>query len=102
MLRKRGRWGEPTEDAGTDRPDAQNVEAEVTTRLDVSRALAHLPEEFRDAVVMHDLGGIPYEEIARTTRTNLGTVKSRISRGRKRLAELLEHPTPPAASKDVR
>jgi RNA polymerase sigma-70 factor (ECF subfamily) len=70
--------------------------------MDLTAALARLPEEFRDAVVMHDLGGVPYEEIAKTTRTNIGTVKSRISRGRRRLAELMEHPTPPAASKDLR
>jgi RNA polymerase sigma-70 factor (ECF subfamily) len=102
LLRKRSRWGEPTEDAGADRPTAEDLEGAVARRMDLAAALAQLPAEFRDPVVMHDLGGIPYEEIAKTTRTNIGTVKSRISRGRKRLAELLEHPTPPAASKDVR
>ena len=102
LMRKRGRWGDPTEDAGVDLPTGEDVEADAARRIDLSAALAQLPEEFRDPVVMHDLGGIPYEEIARTTRTNIGTVKSRISRGRKRLAELLEHPGPPAASKDVR
>lgn len=102
LLRKRNRWGDPTEDAGVDEPSSEDLEASVSRRMDLAAALAQLPEEFRDPVVMHDLGGVPYEEIARTTRTNIGTVKSRISRGRKRLAELLEHPTPPAASKDVR
>jgi RNA polymerase sigma-70 factor, ECF subfamily len=101
LIRKRKRWGEPTEDAGVDEPSTEDVEGETTTRLELAAALARLPEEFRDPVVMHDLGGVPYEEIARTTRTNIGTVKSRISRGRKRLAELLEHPAPPQSSKDV-
>ena len=64
----------------------------VAARVDVSRALASLPEEYREAVVMHDLGGVPYEEIALVTGTKMGTVKSRISRGRRRLAELLEQP----------
>lgn len=100
-LRKRSRWGDPTEDAGVDRAAPGDIEESVTTRMEVSEALAQLPEEFREAVVMHDLGGVPYEEIARTTRTNIGTVKSRISRGRKRLAELMEHPGPRETSKDL-
>jgi RNA polymerase sigma-70 factor (ECF subfamily) len=102
LLRKKSRWGDPTEDVGADRPSAEDVEGSAALRLDLAEALSRLPEEFRDPVVMHDLGGIPYEEIATTTRTNIGTVKSRISRGRKRLAELLEHDAPPASSKDVR
>lgn len=102
LIRRRGRWGDPVEDTGEDRAGEGDLGAEVSARLDLAAALARLPEEFRDAVVMHDLGGIPYEQIARTTRVAIGTVKSRISRGRRRLAELMEHPGPPAASKDVR
>ena len=68
------------------------VEDVVGARVDLVRALAELPEEYREALVMHDLGGVPYEEIALLTETKIGTVKSRISRGRQRLAELLEHP----------
>ena len=49
---------------------------------------------------MHDLAALPYEEIAQVTGVALGTVKSRISRGRRRLAELLEQPAPAPASKD--
>ena len=101
-LRRRKRWGDPTEDAGVDVASDENIEETTTQRLALAQALSQVPEEFREAVVMHDLGGVPYEEIARTTRTNIGTVKSRISRGRKRLAELMEHPTPPKASKDSR
>lgn len=74
------------------------VEDVVTARVDLARALAALPDEYREAVVMHDLGGVPYEEIALLTDTKMGTVKSRISRGRRRLAELLEHPHQAATS----
>lgn len=102
LLRKRGRWGDPVGGAGHDVASEENVEVAVARRLDVAAALAQLPEEFRDAVVMHDLGGIPYDEIAKTTRTNIGTVKSRISRGRRRLAELMEQDPPSATSKGVR
>ncbi len=76
------------------------TEEVVGLRLDLARALAELPEEYRDAVLMHDLGGVPYEEIAAVTGVALGTVKSRISRGRQRLAGLLEQPAPAPASKD--
>jgi RNA polymerase sigma-70 factor (ECF subfamily) len=69
-------------------------------RIDISRALEELSEEYREAVVMHDLGGIPYEEIARLTGAAVGTVKSRISRGRRRLAEVMEQASGSQASKD--
>jgi RNA polymerase sigma-70 factor (ECF subfamily) len=73
----------------------------VALHSDLAKALAQLPEDYREAVVMFDIGGIPYEEIAATTGAALGTVKSRISRGRRRLAELLEQPTPPPPSKEA-
>jgi RNA polymerase sigma-70 factor (ECF subfamily) len=76
------------------------MEEAAGIRSDVAGALAALPAEYREAVVMHDLGGIPYEEIATLTKVSLGTVKSRISRGRRRLAELLEPSYRPDTSKD--
>ena len=101
LLRKRGRetvqdLEDPAEAPITD--DTERIEDAVVARVDVARALAALPEEYREAVVLHDLGGIPYEEIARITGAKMGTVKSRISRGRRRLAELMEHPQTPATS----
>jgi RNA polymerase sigma-70 factor, ECF subfamily len=80
-----GRRREGREDSISDR-----VDDAVVARVDVARALASLQDEYREAVVMHDLGGVPYEEIAQLTNAPIGTVKSRISRGRRRLAELLE------------
>jgi RNA polymerase sigma-70 factor, ECF subfamily len=74
----------------------------VATRLDLARALATLPPEYRDAVVMHDIGGIPYDDIARATGAPLGTVKSRISRGRRLLARELEQAEPATPSKEPR
>lgn len=103
VLRKRKRWTLRTEEEDEERePDraAAPLDDSVVLRLDLTRALAQLPAEYREAVVMHDIGGVPYEEIARITDARIGTVKSRISRGRRRLAELLEHPTPPTGSKE--
>ena len=76
------------------------VEEFVANRLDLKRALADLNQDYRDAVCLHDMGGIPYEEIASLTGVSVGTVKSRISRGRKRLGELLEQQSLPRASKE--
>ena len=55
----------------------------------LQQALAALEEEFRGAVVLYDVLGCSYAEIAELTGVAEGTVKSRIFRGRKRLAELL-------------
>lgn len=100
LLRKRKRAapGEYEPEDGRDERSSR-FDEQIVARLDLTQALAALPEEYRHAVVMHDIGGIPYEEIARITDTRVGTVKSRISRGRKRLSELLEQPDPSAESK---
>ena len=70
---------------------------EVTARLDVDAGLARLPPEFRAAVVLRDLCGLDYAEIAEVLRIPPGTVRSRIARGRGQLADLLAgNPTGPA------
>ncbi|GAB3245738.1 hypothetical protein GCM10027456_16180 [Kineosporia babensis] len=64
---------------------------------DVQRALDALPPDFRAAVVLCDIEGLSYEEIAATLDVKLGTVRSRIHRGRALLREELAHrrPAPP-------
>lgn len=59
-----------------------------TARL-ISEALARLPLVFREAVVLRDLEGLAYEEIADATGVRVGTVRSRIARGREQLRQLL-------------
>jgi RNA polymerase sigma factor (sigma-70 family) len=67
---------------------------------DVQAALKALPPEYRAAVVLCDIEGFSYEEIAATLGVKLGTVRSRIHRGRAQLRAALEHrrPGPVAAS----
>ncbi|MFN2590007.1 MAG: sigma-70 family RNA polymerase sigma factor [Actinomycetota bacterium] len=61
----------------------------TSTGVDVQRALARIAIEFRVVVVMHDVLGYPYEDIAATLEVPLGTVKSRLHRGRVALGEEL-------------
>src|SRR5437763_14132973 len=55
----------------------------------LQQALQELPLDQRVAVILCDVQGLSYEEIASSTQTNLGTVRSRIARGRKRLRDSL-------------
>ena len=55
----------------------------------VDAALGQLPTDFRVAVVLRDLCGLAYDEIAKMTGVPVGTVRSRIARGRAALVPLL-------------
>jgi RNA polymerase sigma factor (sigma-70 family) len=61
---------------------------------DVQQALDSLAPDFRAAVVLCDIEGLSYEEIAATLGVKLGTVRSRIHRGRAQLREALDHRAP--------
>jgi RNA polymerase sigma-70 factor, ECF subfamily len=66
----------------------REVEA-APDKMAIDAALADLPEEFRVPVVMRDVGDLDYAEIAAALDIPVGTVKSRIARGRKMLVDLL-------------
>jgi RNA polymerase sigma-70 factor (ECF subfamily) len=71
-------------------PVTEAARSELYVHLEI--ALRRLPEDQRTAVVLCDVYGMDYNEVATTTDSALGTVKSRIHRGRLRLRELLaEH-----------
>ena len=57
----------------------------------VVEAIQNLPEEFREAVLLRDLNGFSYEEIAKIINCPVGTVKSRVNRGRIRLQRSLRN-----------
>lgn len=56
----------------------------------LEKALMTLPEEFREVVMLRDLQQMTYEEIAEITDTPMGTVKSRINRGRAQIQQMIE------------
>jgi RNA polymerase sigma-70 factor (ECF subfamily) len=64
------------------------AQTEMKQRLEA--ALRQLPEAFRTVVVLREIEGFAYEEIAEILDVNVGTVKSRLTRGRKALREILK------------
>lgn len=56
----------------------------------IRQAIVNLPEHFRTMVVLREIQGLSYEDIASLTGANLGTVKSRLARARQKLQEALE------------
>ena len=68
-------------------PERKTLQSEQRRTLE--RAIANLPEDMRAAVVLRDIQGCSYDEIATILDTNVGTIKSRISRGREKLRGVL-------------
>jgi RNA polymerase sigma factor (sigma-70 family) len=70
-------------------PSPDEVLADLRLDDDIQKALSDLPYEFREAVVMCDVIGLSYEEISIAVAIPVGTVRSRIHRGRRILREKL-------------
>lgn len=99
-LRRRRRRPEPGLPEGPGEPAAAADDVEgATTRVDLDAALQSLPADYRAAVVLRDVCGLSYDEIAAALLIPSGTVRSRIARGRAALVPLLapgRNPGPPA------
>jgi RNA polymerase sigma factor (sigma-70 family) len=79
------------------RPETEAVNPEALLERSrntetLRRALEELPEEFREVVVMRELEGMAYQEIADIAEVPIGTVMSRLARARKRLQQALTAP----------
>ena len=95
MVRRRARLRMEGLPEDTDRlpgggPDPEQVWSDAHLDPDLQAALDALAPEFRAAVVLCDVEGLSYEEIAATLGVKLGTVRSRIHRGRQALRSALE------------
>lgn len=77
-------WEVPDPDAAADKAILHDAMGEH-----VQNALGTMTPEFRTAVLLADVEGMPYEEIAQVMNTSIGTVRSRIHRGRKQLRRFL-------------
>lgn len=69
-------------------PEARTLADDAGRRL--RRCLSEVPEPFREAVVLRDIEGLAYDEIAEVLGVRIGTVRSRIARGRRHLKDRLE------------
>ncbi|HVM07643.1 MAG TPA: sigma-70 family RNA polymerase sigma factor [Acidimicrobiales bacterium] len=101
-LRRKKRRPDPVDDdellvsGGAGGDARESLASQAALKLDVDAALRRLPVEFRAPVVLRDLSGLDYAEISEVLDVPVGTVKSRISRGRAMLADLLQgNPSPP-------
>ena len=83
---------EQVEDPIEPSPDPEELLLISIDREHVTRALEQLPLEFREVIVLRELEGFSYKEIATTIGIPLGTVMSRLSRGREWLRRLLSSP----------
>src|ERR1700761_4611647 len=94
MVRRRGGVGrealpEDSDGVPADEPNPEEIYHDAHLGPDLQAALDSLPPEFRAAVVLCDIEGLSYEEIGATLGVKLGTVRSRIHRGRQALRDYL-------------
>jgi len=78
--------------ANTADPDLETPETTLLAQIDVDQlraAIAALPAPFRETLVLRDIEGLDYREIAQTTEVPIGTVMSRLARARRRLTATL-------------
>ncbi len=87
-LRKRGPDPAPLSEIPEPSPARDHAD-QAAASVDVQRALLLVPVEFRGALVLHDIQGLPYEEVAVALDVPVGTVKSRLHRGRLALGRAL-------------
>jgi len=83
----------PTSSDDHERADDHDEMSQSEERVSIQAALAKIPLDQRTAVVMRDIYQATYEEISLATDAPIGTVKSRIARGRAALADLLGEPS---------
>lgn len=100
--RKRARTPVPTERDEREAGTGADAFTRVDDRLQVQSALAGLPEDQRVPIVLRDVRGLSYQEIAAATGVPVGTVKSRIARGRMELATVLRPGEPAPGSARLR
>ena len=68
-------------------PDDKTLGKELTELI--KQTICALPANFRVVIVLREIQGLSYDEIAKVTKTNVGTVKSRIARARSKMQEIL-------------
>ncbi len=88
-IRRTKRRAVPTDNEAVYDSTVTDITAAVDAQLDVSGALAQLPEDFRTVIVLRHVADMEYEDIAVSLDIPVGTVRSRLARGRAQLADIL-------------
>jgi RNA polymerase sigma factor (sigma-70 family) len=86
MMKKKKVQIEDTSFVSPERSTDSQIKGEI-----IQKALLKVKPVYREVVILRDIEGLSYEEIAEITELSIGTVKSRINRGRKHLQELLKN-----------
>lgn len=94
-IRRTNRRAIPTENEAVYDSSVSDITSAVDAQLDVSAALAQLPEDYRTVIVLRHVADMEYDEIAISLDIPVGTVRSRLSRARAQLADILGNPPPP-------
>ena len=79
-----------THDDERDIPYNDEAKEDFDVQEIVRRSIAKLPEKFRVAIILRDFEGLSYQEIAEMLNSEVGTIKSRVFRGREALKKMLE------------
>jgi len=90
QMRKRGREVQDTDGAFTERMSVHPSQYGVLDMADFKKALDTLPPDQREAIILIGVSGFSYEEAAEICKCAVGTMKSRVSRARTRLQDILK------------
>jgi len=90
QMRKRGREVQDTDGAFTERMSVHPSQYGVLDMADFKKALDTLPPDQREAIILIGASGFSYEEAAEICKCAVGTMKSRVSRARTRLQDILK------------
>jgi len=102
LYRKRGREVQDTDGIYTDRLAMHGSQEGHMDLADFRRALARLPEDQREVLIMVGASGLSYEEAAEICGVAIGTIKSRVNRARVKLAEMLSISSPDEIGPDTK
>ncbi|MGI9595679.1 MAG: RNA polymerase sigma factor [Acidimicrobiales bacterium] len=94
-IRRRNRRPIAVLDTPEPTSDEPLIDERLANRITLDEAMAQISEDFRLPVVLRDVGGLDYAEIAATLDIPPGTVRSRIARGRRQLSEILGNQNAP-------
>jgi RNA polymerase sigma-70 factor (ECF subfamily) len=90
LRKNRAQDVEPVEDLPADRPNPEQLQLRKADAEALQKALDRLPAEYREALVLREIEGLSYRQLAGILEIPMGTVMSRLARARKKLLDILK------------